>query len=54
MDAFKFKDCRFCRELDEGIEACCEIMYEPDDSSLCRMMKLNGLKDAIGNVLDIW
>ena len=26
-------DCRFCREIDEGIEACCEIMDEPEDSS---------------------
>ena len=32
-------DCRFCREIDEGIEACCEIMDEPDDSSLCRMIE---------------
>lgn len=32
-------DCRFCREMDEGIEACCEIMDEPDDSSLCRMIE---------------
>ena len=32
-------DCKFCREIDEGIEACCEIMDEPDDSSLCRMIE---------------
>ena len=32
-------DCRFCREIDEGIEACCEIMDNPDDSSLCRMIE---------------
>ena len=32
-------DCRFCREIDEGIEACCEIMDEPDNSSLCRMIE---------------
>ena len=32
-------DCRFCREIDEGTEACCEIMDEPDDSSLCRMIE---------------
>lgn len=31
-------DCRFCREIDEGIEACCEIMDEPDDNELCRMI----------------
>lgn len=32
-------DCKFCREIDEGIEVCCEIMDEPDDSSLCRMIE---------------
>ena len=32
-------DCRFCREIDEGIEACCEIMDEPNDSSLFRMIE---------------
>ena len=32
-------DCRFCREIDEGIEACCEIIYDPDDSSLFRMIE---------------
>ena len=32
-------DCRFCREIYEGIEACCEIMCDPDDSSLCRMIE---------------
>lgn len=31
-------NCRFCREIDEGIEACCEIMDEPDDNTLCRMI----------------
>lgn len=31
-------DCRFCREIDEGTEACCEIMDEPNDSLLCRMI----------------
>ena len=31
-------DCRFCREIDEGIEACCEIIDEPDDNTLCRMI----------------
>lgn len=29
-------DCQFCRELDEGIEACCELMSDPNDTSLCR------------------
>ena len=33
-------DCRFCREIDEGIEACCEIIIDdPDDCSLCRMIE---------------
>lgn len=32
-------DCRFCREIDEGIEACCEIRDDPDDSSLCRIIE---------------
>lgn len=31
-------DCRFCREIDEGTNACCEIMDEPGDSELCRMI----------------
>lgn len=31
-------DCRFCRETDEGIKACCEIVDEPYGSSLCRMI----------------
>lgn len=29
-------DCRFCREIDEGIEGCCELMNDPDDDTLCR------------------
>lgn len=33
-------DCMFCRELHEGIEACCEIESEPLDESLCRMIDL--------------
>ena len=32
-------DCRFCREIDEGIEACCEIMDEPNDSTIYRMIE---------------
>ena len=31
-------DCRFCREIDEDIEACCEVIDEPDDNTLCRMI----------------
>lgn len=31
-------DCRFCREISEGIEACCEVMDEPNDNTLCRMI----------------
>lgn len=29
-------DCRFCRELHEGIEACCELADEPSGDSLYR------------------
>lgn len=32
-------DCRFCRELHEGIEACCEIVDDPVDDSLCRTIE---------------
>lgn len=32
-------DCRFCRELHEGIEACCEIVDDLVDDSLCRMIE---------------
>lgn len=32
-------DCRFCRELHEGIEACCELSDEPNDKELCRMIE---------------
>ena len=33
-------DCRFCREIDEGYntEACCEVMDEPNDNTICRMI----------------
>ena len=31
-------DCRFCRELHEGVEACCELEDEPNDNTLCRMI----------------
>ena len=34
-------DCRFCREIDEGTNACCEIMSEPGDSELCRMIDVS-------------
>lgn len=34
-------DCRFCREIDEGTDACCEIMGDPDDSELCRMIDVS-------------
>lgn len=29
-------DCQFCYELDEGIEACCSITNDPNDTSLMR------------------
>lgn len=28
-------ECRFCRELYENVEACCEMMDDPDDNTLC-------------------
>lgn len=31
-------DCKFCREFHEGVEACCEMMDDPDDDTLCRMI----------------
>ena len=31
-------DCRFCRELHEGAEACCELEDEPNDNTQCRMI----------------
>ena len=31
-------DCRFCIEISKGTEACCEIEFETDDNSLCRMI----------------
>lgn len=31
-------DCRFCRELHEGVEACCELEDEPNDNKQCRMI----------------
>ena len=31
-------DCNFCREIQEGIEACCELMDELNDNTLCRMI----------------
>lgn len=34
-------DCRLCREIDEGTEACCELMDDPSDSTLCRMIDVH-------------
>lgn len=31
-------DCIFCREISECTEACCEIEFESEDDSLCRMI----------------
>ena len=31
-------DCKFCREIQEGIEACCELSDKPNDKELCRMI----------------
>lgn len=32
-------DCDFCREINEGIEACCEISIDPDDEECLRMIE---------------
>ena len=34
-------DCRFCRELDEGVKACCEITDNPSNSELCRIIDVH-------------
>lgn len=34
-------DCIFCRELDEGVKACCEIMDNPSNSDLCRVIDVH-------------
>ena len=34
-------DCRFCRELDEGVKACCELMDNPSNSELCRRIDVH-------------
>ena len=34
-------DCKFCRELDEGVKACCEIMDNPSNSELCRIIDVH-------------
>lgn len=34
-------DCKFCREIDEGTEACCELVDAPDDSTLCRVIDVH-------------
>lgn len=34
-------DCRFCREIDEGTGACCELMEDPNDSTLWRMIDIH-------------
>lgn len=31
-------DCEFCREISEGIEACCEMTIDPDDNDFLRMI----------------
>ena len=34
-------DCKFCREIKEGSEACCEMVDEPNDNELCRMIDVH-------------
>ena len=35
-------DCLFCFELDEGINACCSVMSDKNDKSLCRDIQCDG------------
>ena len=35
-------DCMFCFELDEGINACCSVMSDENDKSLCRDIQCVG------------
>lgn len=35
-------DCMFCFELDEGINACCSVMSDENDKSLCRDIQCDG------------
>nr|DAU03056.1 MAG TPA: hypothetical protein [Caudoviricetes sp.] len=35
-------DCMFCFELDEGINACCSVMSDKNDKSLCRDIQCDG------------
>lgn len=32
-------DCKFCREINEGTEACCEMTIDPDDYDCYRMIE---------------
>lgn len=32
-------DCKFCREIQEGIEACCELSDGSNDKELWRMIE---------------
>lgn len=34
-------DCKFCREIDEGTKACCELMDDLSDSLLCRIIDVH-------------
>ena len=35
-------DCMFCFELDEGVNACCSIMPDKNNKSLCRDIQCDG------------
>lgn len=35
-------DCMFCFELDEGVNACCSVMSDENDKSLCRYIQCDG------------
>lgn len=35
-------DCMFCFEVYEGVDACCSIMSDENDKSLCKDIKCDG------------
>lgn len=39
-------DCRFCREIQEGIEACCELTIDEKDDELFKMIDTDYCQDV--------
>lgn len=33
--------CKFCKEIDEGTESCCELVDDYGDKTLCRMIDVH-------------